>query len=530
MVPAAFVLLDHLPLTPNGKIDRKALSAKRRGEAPAGHDKQASWQADELQKPRTPTEEMLVAIWAEVLGFSQVGIRDNFFELGGHSLLATQVISRMTNRFECTLPIQALFENPTIVQLAEQIEDYQGVKKVDRAPIEALPRHSVPFGYDELPLSYAQQRLWFLEQLEGPSPTYNIPSAYRLTGTLHVTALEQAINEIIRRHEVLRTTFPTVNGLPVQRIAALPPASYPSGMGSLTVVELQHLTDEVKQRAELEQRLAEEAKRLFNLAEGPLWRVILYQLGDTEQLLLLNMHHIITDGWSLGIWWQELDTLYRAFAASPIQRTQAGAGQMGMTSPLPELSLQYADFSQWQRSWLTGEVLEKQLAYWQKQLADAPTLLELLTDHPRPPVQTFNGRFIHFEIPSHLAGQLRDFSLTAEVTLFMTLEAAFAVLLSRYSRQEDIVIGTSIANRHYLLIEPLIGFFVNTLPLRTDLSGNPTFEQLLKQVRQVLLSAYAHQDIPFEHLVSELVDERNLSHPPLMFFRKANQSQDYTKC
>ena len=501
-IPHRFMLTEALPKNAMGKVQHFRV-------------KEELSQSVEIQSkafnelnyipPRTPTEEILVTIWAELLGIERVGVGDNFFHLGGHSLLATQVSSRVAKAFGLNLAIQALFESPTIAQLAEHIEerqsDIQNFQLVERKPTQMTRRTRTP---GELPLSYAQQRLWFLDQFEGPSPTYNIFSAYRLTGSLQVTALAQAIHEIIRRHEVLRTTFPIVDGQPVQRIAPLStlPAPTPSGTDGLAVVDLQHLTG-TEQKAFLDRCLAEEAKRPFNLAEGPLLRVTLYQCSETEQLLLLNIHHIISDGWSLALWWQELDTLYQAFAA-------------GKPSPLPELPLQYADFTQWQHSWLTQEVLEKQLAYWREQLAGAPILLELPTDHARPPAQTFNSRFIDFEIPPELTRQLRDFSLTAGVTLFMTLEAAFALLLSRYSGLEDIVIGTLIANRHYQEIEPLIGFFVNTLPLRTDLSGNPTFEQLLERVRQVTLDAYAHQDIPIEHLVSELVSQRNLSHAPLI--------------
>ncbi len=477
MMPSAFVELDELPLTPSGKVDRRALPAPEQSGPEAGY---AALQ--------TPTEDVIAAIWAEVLGVGQVGRDDNFFELGGHSLLATQVVSRLREAFQVDLPVRTVFESATIAELAQALETARQREPLPIAPpIRALERIGEP------PLSFAQQRLWFIERLEDPGPNYNLPLILRLTGQLQVEMLEQALNEVIRRHEVLRTTFPAVDDhAVVQRVA-------PEWELRLLYVNLQPMAEP---EPELTRLLDAEARQPFDLADGPLLRVTLYGLSEREHVLVVNMHHIISDGWSLKILWDEVDTLYQAFSR-------------GKPSPLPALPLQYADFSQWQRGWLQGQVLEQQLAYWRQQLAAAPPLLELPTDHPRPPVQSYRGQTERFELEPQLVFQLRTLSRRFGVSLFMTLYGAFAVLLYRYSGQEDMVIGTPIANRHYREIEPLIGFFVNTLALRVNLSGDPAFADVLAQVRQVTLDAYAHQDIPFEQLVGELDVPRNLSHAPV---------------
>ncbi|MDH3604074.1 MAG: condensation domain-containing protein, partial [Candidatus Tectomicrobia bacterium] len=479
MIPAAFVRLDTLPLTPSGKVDRRALPAPQLTGLETGY-----------VAPQTPIEDILAAIWSEVLGLAQVSRHDNFFDLGGHSLLATQVISRVRDSFEVALPVRTVFEAASIAELAFALETARQIEHPVPVPppIRAVARDG------DVPLSFAQQRLWFLDRMIGPSAAYNFSGALQLHGSLDVAALEQALNEIVRRHEILRTAFPSVNGEPVQRIES-------SSTLPLLVVDLQELANPERE-AELNRLASHEMAQPFDLAQGPLLRVTLYQLGEREQVLLVHMHHIVSDGWSMRVWWRELDILYRAF-------------MVGTPSPLPALSLQYADFSQWQREWLTGEVLEQQLGYWQQQLAHAPTRLELPTDHPRPSVQSFNGQVERFEIAPATLSQLRALSHRCAASLFMTLYGALAVLLSRYSGQEDLIIGSPIANRHYQEIEPLIGFFVNTLPLRADLSGDPSFTELLNRVRQTTLEAYTHQDMPFEQLVSELEVERNLSHPPL---------------
>ena len=347
---------------------------------------------------------------------------------------------------------------------------------------------------NEIPLSWAQERLWFLDQLEGPSPTYNMPGAMRLRGSVNLVALEQAFEEILRRHEILRTTFETVNGLPQQVIA-------PQSTFVLPVTDLQRLS-KTEQTAQVQQLVTQEAQKPFNLSQASLIRAVLLKLGEVDYVLLVNMHHIVSDGWSLGILFRELTVLYGAFCA-------------GEPSPLPDLPVQYADFAHWQHQWLSGEFLEIQLHYWQQQLADAPSVLELPTDRPRPPVQTFQGSTLPIKISDELAEKLKQLSQQSEATLFMTLLAAFSTLLSRYSGQEDIVVGSPIANRNRVEIEPLIGFFVNTLVLRTQLDGELSFSDLLGRVKQMALDAYAHQDVPFVQLVEALQPERSLSYSPL---------------
>ena len=476
MVPAFFVLLDELPLTPNGKIDRKALPKPEIVRSDA-----------QFVAPRTPIEKLLVNIWKQVLGLEQVSVHDNFFEVGGHSLLATQLISRIRDSFTVELPLRELFAQPTIAGLAQVIQ------RVGQS--EHLAPSIIPVSRDEqLPLSFAQQRLWFLDQLEGANANYKVSAVLRLTGSLDVHALQQCLNTIIQRHETLRTSFQTVEGMAFQVIAeqlAIP----------IKILNLEAL-DEATQTIEVQKLIRQEAQEPFDLATGPLIRVKVLQLESEEQVLLLTMHHIISDGWSMGVLVEEVTSLYQAFTTD----TEAA---------LPTLPVQYADFAHWQRQYLQGEVLENHLSYWKKQLADAPPLLELPTDRPRPAVQSFQGSIIPFALSAELTRQLQQLSQEMGTTLFMTLLSAFQVLLYRYSGQEDIVVGSPIANRNHSEIENLIGFFVNTLALRSHLDSEMSFEQLLKQVRQTTLDAYTHQDVPFEKLVDELQPERSLSYSPL---------------
>jgi amino acid adenylation domain-containing protein len=478
MIPAAFVVLESLPLTPNGKVDRRALPTP-----------EISTLASDFTPPSTPTQNILTELWAEVLKVKQVGIYDNFFELGGHSLLATQVISRLRFVFGIDLSLRSLFEQPTVAELSELIDaNYQANSE---QPVSAI----VPVSRNEyLPLSFAQSRLWFLSQLEGESATYNMPEPLRLIGSLNVAALEMAVQEIVRRHEVLRTTFKMVNGSPVQVITDASTVTIP-------VVNLQHLPEE-EQSAQVQQLAIAESQQPFNLSNAPLLRVTLLRLEEQSHILLLTMHHIVSDGWSMGVFIDELSTLYHTFCT-------------GKPSTLPELPIQYADFAHWQRQWLNEEVLETQINYWKQQLAGIPPLLELPTDRPRPSVQTFQGSSEYFQLDHELTQKLKTLSQKSGSTLFMTLLAGFATLLSRYSRQDDIVIGSPIANRNHSGIESLIGFFVNTLVLRTQFQENYTFLELLEQVRETTLGAYEHQDLPFEKLVEELQPERSLSHTPL---------------
>ena len=480
MVPAVFVSLDSFPLTPNGKVDRRALPAP--GETRPELDK-------ELVESRTPTEEILADIWAQVLGVGRVGIHDNFFDLGGHSLLATQVVSRIREAFQMEMPLRRLFETPTVAGLAESIElSRRGEQNLQVPPIQPGSRDR------DLPLSFAQQRLWFIDQLDPGNSVYNFPVAVRLRGSLNLEALEWSLNEIVRRHEVLRTTFSMVDGQPFQVVA-------PRLTITVLIVNLRELS-ETERENEVQRLAIEEAKRPFDLAKGPLLRATVLQLAADEQVGLLTMHHIVSDGWSTGILIREMAVLYQAFCS-------------GNSSPMSDLPIQYADFACWQRKWLQGAVLQTQLDYWKQQLSDTPPLLELPTDHPRPVVQTFRGGEQSLRLPKALGNALSSLSRHEGATLFMTLLAAFKVLLRGYTSHDDVVVGTPVANRNRLEIEGLIGFFVNALVLRTDLSGNPTFRELIRRVREVCLSAYVHQDLPFERLVEELHLVRDLSRNPL---------------
>ncbi|HJR08608.1 MAG TPA: non-ribosomal peptide synthase/polyketide synthase [Pyrinomonadaceae bacterium] len=482
MLPSAFVALDALPLTPNGKVDRRALpEPEQGGETPER----------EVTLARTPFEQTLAGIWGEVLKRERVSVYDNFFDVGGHSLLATQIVARASEAFEIELPLRSLFESPTVAELAARIETtlaaHEDVGK--RLPPILPVDRSI-----ELPLSFAQQRLWFLDQFEPGSPFYNIPSAVRLSGTLDVDALEHSLNEVVRRHEILRTTFESTQGQPRQVIA-------PVLKLSLARENLQHL-NESERRAEVQRLAVEESQRSFDLATAPLVRARLLQVADDEHVLLFTMHHIISDGWSVNVLLGEVAALYEAY-------------MRGERSPLAELSIQYADFAAWQRAWLDGEQLDAQLRYWHEQLRDAPALLELPTDRPRQPVQTYRGATARFTLPKNLSQALQRLSRREGATLFMTLLAAFQSLLQRYSGANDVVVGTPIAGRNRAEIEGLIGFFVNTLVLRATFDGDPSFVELLARVREVCLGAYAHQDVPFEKLVEELQPEREMSHTPL---------------
>ncbi|HEV2756650.1 MAG TPA: amino acid adenylation domain-containing protein, partial [Actinomycetota bacterium] len=471
MVPAHFVVLDELPLTPNGKLDRAALPA------PEGRPELESAYAP----ARTPEEEVLAAIWCEVLGLQRVGVHDDFFELGGHSLIATQVVSRVRDALSVELPLRALFESSTVAGLATLVMQAEGR---ELPPIEPAPRDS------EAVLSFAQQRLWFLDQLEPGSAEYNIPHALRVRGGLDLDALGRALSDVVARHEALRTTFGAVDGEPVAVV-------HDAWEVALEVTELSHLDPD---KAELEaQRIAEaEAMRPFDLERGPLLRARVLRLGPDDHVLLLVMHHIVSDGWSTGVFMRELSALY------------GGEG-----ARLPQLPVQYADFAAWQRRWLSGDVLQRQLDYWRERLAGLAPVLELPADHPRPPVKTARGRTHSFAVDAATMAALRALGRARNATPFMTLTAAFQALLARYSGSDDIAIGTPIAGRTRAEVEGLVGFFVNTLVLRTDLSGDPTFGELVERVRDVALGAYAHQDVPFEKLVEELHPQRSLSHTPL---------------
>ncbi|UNU23116.1 non-ribosomal peptide synthetase [Microcoleus vaginatus] len=397
------------------------------------------------------------------------------------------------SRLRCNAP-EGILTPELRAKISQKKAEIVSFLKAANRTSSFTPTPIVPMGRDgNLPLSFAQQRLWFLDQLVPNNPFYNVPAALRLTGSLNFSALQQTFNEIVRRHEALRTTLAVVSGQPVQRIAAafhLP----------INVVDLRNLPKESRQ-TEANRLTAEEAQRSFNLSNDLLLRVTLLQLDDAEYLLMLNMHHIVSDGWSIGVLIQELGALYTAFASEK-------------PSPLPALSIQYADFAKWQREWLQGEVLETQLAYWRQQL-NGISMLNLPADRPRPAIQSYRGKRQFLQLPKQLSEALETLSQREGVTLFMTMLAAFKTLLYHYAQQEDIVVGSPIANRNRSEIEALIGFFVNSLVLRTDLSGNPTFRELLNRVKEVALGAYAHQDLPFEKLVEELHPDRALNQNPL---------------
>ncbi|MEG5139393.1 MULTISPECIES: non-ribosomal peptide synthetase [unclassified Microcoleus] len=480
MMPSAFVLLEAMPLTPNGKIDRRSLRAP---------DTNTAEFESNFTQPRTPDEQLIAEIWAEVLGLERVGIHDNFFELGGHSLLATQAIARLREAFQIELPLRVLFEAPTVASLSDRISQISSSDSLVKAPpIEHISRDG------ELPLSFAQQRLWFLDRLQPGNPAYNIPAAVRLKGAIDITALQRSFQTIIDRHEALRTIFNTVEGRSIQTIISSPTFA-------LSVIDLHEFPH--SQRETEAMRLAlEEAQQPFDLAKWPLMRVTLLQLDETESILLLTIHHIVADGWSLGVIVREMAVLYEAFCA-------------GKASPLSELPLQYVDYAVWQRKWLSGEVLETKLAYWKQHLRNPLPVLQLPAKQPRSDVSTYRAALQQFQLSPTLSQALNKLSRQENVTLFMTLLAALKALLYRYTNQDDIIVGTDLANRTQIETEALIGFFVNILALRTDLSGNLTFCELLAKVREVTLKAYAHQDLPFDKLVEELRPERSLNQTPI---------------
>ncbi|WP_449417643.1 amino acid adenylation domain-containing protein [Phormidium nigroviride] len=481
MMPSSFVFLKSLPLTPNGKIDRQKLLAPTVKKTPEVRQ--------DYVAPQTPVEEVVAGIWAEVLGLERVGIRDNFLELGGHSLLVTQIATRMRDTFQMELPLRTLFESATVADLAHNLEIASQKAPITQAPpIQPISRDR------DLPLSFSQQQLWFLCQLAPDTPFYNEPITIRLPGSVNIAALERSISEIVKRHEILRTTFGIANGQPVMMIQD-------AFNFALPVVNLEELPETERESEAL--RLATlEAKQPFDLAQGPLLRATLMQLGETDYRLFLTIHHIAIDAVSLySVLLKELAELYTAFA-------------LGLPSPLPEMSIHFADFAYWQRQWLQGEVLENQLRYWKQQLADLPTL-QLPTDRLRSLVQTFRGARQCLELPLSVTEMLKELSRREGVTLFMTLMAAFQTLLYRYTGQTDIPVGTAANIRNQQELEGMIGYFLNTLVMRTDLSGNPSFKELLVRVREVTLGAYAHQELPFQKLVEEIQPERNLSHNPL---------------
>jgi amino acid adenylation domain-containing protein len=480
MVPSAFVFLEEMPRTRHGKVDRGALPAP----GAARPDLEAAYVG-----PRSPVEEVVCRIAASVLGLDRVGVHDDFFHLGGHSLLATQLVSRLRDALRVEIPLRALFDAPTPAALAARAEEAaRGGAAAAAPPLRPAARTG------PAPLSFAQQRLWFLDRLAPGSPVFNVAATLRLRGALDVAALERALGAVVHRHEILRSTFPASGGPPAQ-VAAAPGATR-------LPVEVVPGAGLREREDRLEALAAEEAAAPFDLERGPLLRARLLRLDASDHVLLLTLHHMVTDGWSSGVLVRELGALYRAFVA-------------GGPSPLPPLPVQYADYALWQRSWLRGEILEDQIAWWKERLAGAPPSLDLPADRPRPPAQTFAGSELAFDLTSSACEALRGLCRREGVTPFMALLAAFKTLLARYARQEDVVVGVPVAGRIRPELEGLIGFFVNTLALRTDLSGNPTFRELLARVREAALGAFAHQDLPFDQVVEAVQPRRDVSRTPI---------------
>lgn len=480
MVPAVFVLLDSLPLTPNGKVDRQALPAPDRTRP----DLEETFVA-----PRNPIEETLAVIWAELLGLEQIGANDNFFHLGGHSLIATQILSRVREVFQVELSFHHIFENPTVAGLAQLIEQWNRLEQqLQRPTIQRIGREGL------LPVSFAQERVYFIQQLAPESSAYQFQATLRFKGQLDVAVLQQCLNEIVLRHEIFRTTYPAVNGRLFQVIHPPQPISF-------RVVDLQTFP-ESERETEATRLLEAEVQKPFDLNQLPLVRWVLLRLSDQEHLLIHIEHHMAHDGWSFNVFLGELVELYQAFS-------------LGEPSPLPEPLLQFVDFAHWQRQWVKSQEAQAQLAYWRQKLSGSSPLLELPYDRPRPAEQTYQGDQIRVELPINLCESLRVLSRQEGVTLFMTMLAAFLVMLRRYTGQDDLSVGTAVANRRMREIERLIGMIVNNLVLRTDLSGNPTFRELVGRVRSCTLEAYANEDLPFDKVVEVLKPIRNLSHNPL---------------
>jgi len=482
MVPAEIEFLAAFPQTPSGKVDRRALAARRLADHPEPRSGAA---------PDTPVEEIVASVWAEVLGRERIGAHESFFDLGGHSLLAGRVLTRLRSLLGAELSLRDFFREPTVTGLAQQVE--AAAARTPRSippPLERTAR-----GAREA-LSFAQERLWFLERLAPGLPLYAMPAVHRIAGPLQESALAAALVELARRHEVLRTVFSTDDGSPVQVV--LPAASSAPLLARIDLTGL----PQAQRQSEAERLADAEARRPFDLASGPLLRGSLLRLGEKERVLLLNMHHIVSDGWSIGVAAHEISALYKAFAA-------------GRLSPLPELPVQYGDYAQWQRRWLQGEVLEEQLAWWRQRLAGHAGAIDLPADRPRPAVPTWRGTVERLRLEEPLTSELGRIGRQRGATPFMTLLTAFQALLHLYTGAEDVAVGSPVANRNRVEIEELIGFFVNTLVLRTDLAGDPAIPELLDQVREVALGAYVHQDLPFEKLVEALSPERGLSHTPL---------------
>ncbi|MCP2051908.1 UNVERIFIED_ORG: amino acid adenylation domain-containing protein/non-ribosomal peptide synthase protein (TIGR01720 family) [Pseudomonas fluorescens] len=476
MVPALLMRLDAMPLSPSGKLDRRALP-------------EPVWQTREHIEPATPLQQQIAAIWREVLGLPRIGLRDDFFALGGHSLLATQIISRTRQACDVELPLRTLFEASELGTFAEQVGLIQASGQRNQQTAIARVDRSAP-----VPLSYSQQRMWFLWQMEPDSPAYNVGGMARLRGVLDVGRFEAALQALIMRHETLRTTFPSIDGVAYQKVAAQ------TGM-RMAWQDFSALTE-----AERQQRLQDfadqEAHTPFNLETGPLLRACVVKAGEQEHYFVLTLHHIVTEGWAMDIFARELGALYEAFIDE-------------RDSPLAPLAVQYLDYSVWQRQWLEAGERQRQLDYWTAQLGHEHPLLELPADRPRPPVQSHQGELYRFDLSDDLAARVRAFNAERGLTLFMTMTATLAVLLYRYSGQTDLRIGAPVANRIRPESEGLIGAFLNTQVLRCQLNGQMNVAELFEQVRHTVIEGQSHQDLPFDHLVEALQPPRSAAYNPL---------------
>ncbi len=493
MIPEAIVLRDSLPVNLSGKVDVAALPD------PGSEDLSAQ---DRRDPPVTATEELLAGAWSEILGVEGISRQDDFFALGGHSLRMTQLISRIREIFSIDLPLRSAFEARSLETLSDLIDRARtsGSVRTLIPPLESTARDG------DIPLSFSQQRLWFLEQLEPGSPAYNIPAGFRVSGPLKPETLRQCVSQIIARHEVLRTRFVKRQGEPCQHIEQTiePP---------FTFVDLSDLTETERSDA-VHRRAIQDSQQCFDLEKGPLFRVTVLKCADDDHVVVLTMHHIIADGWSVSILIKEISALYEA-------------GVEGTSPDLPLPPVQYADFARWQRAWLQGEVLEDQLSFWSKQLEDMPTFLDLPTDHPRPPVQTSRGGTLSLDLPVEFKTVLESVCQQEGVTLYMLLLSAFAALLHRYCRQDSIAIGSPVANRRHVQTEDMIGFFVNTIVLRIAFPERMTIRELLRESRATCLDAFAHQDLPFEKLVESLQPTRDMSRSPL--FQAAFVHQNFPR-
>lgn len=487
MIPVAFVWLPALPRTPHGKLDRRALPEPKM-ERPSAEDSYAP--------PGTEEEQVIAGIWTNILSLDRIGIHDNFFSSGGHSLLAVQLVSRIRDVFGVNLPPQSVFNFPTVARMTVAVvqakRDSTAPPIMKRAePMQGVPQRASSNSY--LP-SFAQERLWFLDQLHPDNSVYNVSRVFHLSGPLKVEALQRALDNVTARHETLRTTFESTEGRPIQVVSK-------TVSTNLMTTDVSELSTH-ERKITVQRLLMGEIKRSFDLSVGPLLRVSVIQLSTNEYILILVIHHIVSDGWSMGVLIRELSLCYEAYCRN----------ESPVVSDLP---VQYSDYVYWQREWLRGGVLEERLAYWKRQLATAPAVSDLKIDHPRPDKQTYDGAREAIFIDQVLVKGLKKTGQREDATLFMTLLAAFTVLLSRYTSQDEIIIGSPAAGRTHGEIEGLIGMFLNTMVLRTDLSGNPKFLELVRRVRGVCLNAYANQDVPFEKLVETLQPKRSLNTHPL---------------